>query len=214
MIKFESVATELMKSVSFEVPAGVSCKLLTNSEEEKADLLNTLIGLNKPAHGRVLLFGQDIYEASRGEFETVFKKTGIVLHSGGLISNLKVWENILLPIQYHMNALPAGIEKKIENFFGELDIKGDAFIKLIEGLPGPLGPFERRFIGMIRAMVMEPELMVYESIFEGLRSDKFSTLVKLAGEFQQASTTRTSLYLTSDPRSLESVTTDLVIIKY
>ena len=60
-----------------------------------------LTGRLPPASGRLCLLGEDLYAAPREKALALFREVGIVREGGGLVSNLRAWENILLPVSYH-----------------------------------------------------------------------------------------------------------------
>lgn len=96
----------------------------------------------------------------------------VVAHDGGLISNLNIWENLSLPIHYHSSQIGDGLEGKVVELFRQCGLPGDAEVRLLLGkLPGELPLYEKRLAGFVRAMLVEPELMVYDRIYDGLARD-------------------------------------------
>ena len=95
-------------------------------------------------------------------------KSAIVGADGGLISNLSVSENIALPAQYHnvgSDADRASRMTELTQHFGE---DGAALRAFDHAQPVWLSPLQTRLAGFLRAMLMEPELMVFDSLMEGI----------------------------------------------
>jgi phospholipid/cholesterol/gamma-HCH transport system ATP-binding protein len=209
MIRFEDVTTERGRSMSFDILPGESCKLITNSESGEQLLLQTIIGLKKPLEGKVFIFGLDIYSLSESEQLKLFRRIGIAWKGGGLISNLKVWENAILPACYHRPDEFDAIETRAADLFRRLGI--EVSTGYMGRLPGPLSASEKCLIGVVRAMLMEPELMIYDSIFEGLYPETAERLAILTAWFHSERRGRTSVYISSHEQSLTSIPADKVL---
>ncbi len=211
MIRFEGVKTEYFKNLDFIVARGARCGVLTGSVEKKRNLFDIISGIQAPRAGRVFLFGKDIYSISRGDFLALFRKVGVVLQNGGLISNLKVWENIALPVSYHtakrledVEAMVLAILRKPE--MASFDLKG-----IMGELPASLPVQMRKAAGVIRAMTMNPELMLYDSLFDGLTPDMANKFGALTMNFHNENTGRTSVYVASDRYALDKTKMDNMI---
>lgn len=122
----------------------------------------------------------------------------IVPVDGGLIGNLKVWENLVLPSAYHRNAKSSELEPHATRLFAEFGITGAAFEALCTTLPDHLGRFERRLCAFVRALLTEPRIIVYDSLFEGLSRDETNMALSFDRTFRTRLPLGTSLHLTSD----------------
>lgn len=211
MIRLENITTEHFQALSFEIKRGSECKVITRSEYENRKLLNVIAGLERPASGRVFLLDKEIYALSEKDSCRLFSMIGVVLKDGGLISNLKVWENIVLPVSYHTGKRPEDMETKAIQRFNEAGIEIPYLKELMGRLPGPLPVHEKRLIGLIRAMLIEPELMIYDSLFEGLSPDMSDRLMKITTDFHAEKQGRTSVYITFDEQSIKDVKADIVL---
>jgi phospholipid/cholesterol/gamma-HCH transport system ATP-binding protein len=209
MIRFENVTTERASLISFEIQAGESCKLITNSESGERLLLDTILARKKPRDGKVFLFGEDVASLTDKQYMKLFSKVGIAWRDGGLISNLKVWENISLPACYHQGKRCDEIEVRATDLLQRLDI--DVTTEYLGSLPGPLSVSQKSLIGVVRAMLMEPVLMIYDSIFEGLYPETADRLAALTSWFHTEKTGRTSIYITAHERSLARIPADRVL---
>ena len=93
----------------------------------------------------------------------------IVPHNGGLISNLRVWENIILPVQYHGIEVAGNLEDNVAQLLVQCGLEGETAVsELLLKLPDQLSLYEKRLVGFARAMLMSPELVIYDSMNEGL----------------------------------------------
>lgn len=213
MIRFENINADHFYSLSLEIKKGLKCKIITRSDYENKKLLDIILGFERPKSGRVFLFGKDIYEVSEKEFGRLFSRVGAVLKDGGLISNLKVWENIALPAWYHTGKKPEDedMEERAIQKFKEAGIEVSYLKELMGKLPGPLPLHEKRIIGLVRAMLMEPELMIYDSICEGLSPEMSDRLIKMTMDFHSEKSGRTSVYVTFNEQSVKNVKADITL---
>lgn len=122
----------------------------------------------------------------------------IVPADGGLIGNLKVWENLVLPAAYHGTPRYRELEERAARLFAESGVSGAQFEDLCMALPDHLSQFERRLCAFVRAMLTEPRIMVYDSLFDGLSREDMGKALAFDRTFHGRFPLGTSLYLTAD----------------
>ncbi len=120
---------------------GSSCQLIAASPESKEAVLESLLGQVKAC---------------------------VVGADGGLISNLSVGENIALPAEFHRVGSAADRESRLRELSGRFGVDGASIRTLEDAYPARLTPLQKRLAGFLRAMLMEPELMVFDSLLEGI----------------------------------------------
>jgi predicted ABC-type transport system involved in lysophospholipase L1 biosynthesis ATPase subunit len=125
----------------------------------------------------------------------------VVAPRGGLIGNLKVWENLVLPVQYqHAAASLAALEARAARLFRALGVAGERFVELCGLLPERLTEFERRLAAFVRGMLAEPEIMIYDGLFDGLARPEAQQAAGFDALFRRHFPFRTALYVDShDP---------------
>ena len=123
---------------------------------------------------------------------------GVVAGDGGLIGNLKVWENLVLPVTY-LGATPLEeLEARAESLFREFGILRARFAELCAALPDRLSAFERRLAAFVRAMLVEPEIMLYDRLFDGLTRAEAENAARFDRVFQLHFPFRTALFVDSE----------------
>jgi predicted ABC-type transport system involved in lysophospholipase L1 biosynthesis ATPase subunit len=198
MIRFERVTKGPVRHLSFEIQRGGTAKILFDSEDRKNLLFGLLAGLQHPESGRILFFGEDLFAHAENERLALFRRIGVVPADGGMISNLKAWENLLLPAWYHRGLTAEQAERPVAEIFERLE-PGEDGLKLRMGeLPGELSLYERRVVALTRAMLMEPDILIYDFTFAGMDRDAAQQMMKLTGEFHGRKDGRVSLYLCPD----------------
>lgn len=122
--------------------------------------------------------------------------TAIVANNGGLISNLRVWENVILPVQYHGIQVGGKLEESVISLFEKAGVRDEKNLSaLLAKLPDQLSLFEKRLVGFVRAMLMAPEMMVYDSLHEGLSRREMEKTARFDRIFRLYYPFRTSVLL-------------------
>ena len=133
----------------------------------KGALLKLLSGHALPDKGVVYLFGKDTGRLTKTGLNDARKRMGFILQDPILISNLKVIENVALPLLYHS-------ELTADECYNEalkmLDLAG--FAGGLWGLPGLLPAYARKSVAVAKALVMGPEVIVGENPAHGLNEGK------------------------------------------
>ncbi len=211
MINIEDLSVEGSKPFSVEVGPGKSCKVIASSEYQKNLLLATFAGFRKPEGGIYKLFGTDVFSLSEKEHINLFRRVGLIWNQGGLLSNIRVWENILLPLEYHHNAVSADIEHSVLDLLSVLGVEGADAERLLQSTPYTIPVHMKMFIGLIREILLDPEIVIYDSLYDGLERRSVKGLLKLIKGFEEASPERPTLSLSTDERTLKSMESDIVI---
>ena len=198
MIRFDHVTKGLVRNLSFDLDRGGTAKILFDSEDRKNLFFGMLAGRQRPETGKVLFFGEDLFAHGENERVALFQRIGVVPADGGMISNLKAWENLLLPAWYHHGMTAQEAERPVAEIFEQLG-PGEAGLKQRMGeLPDRLSLYERRVVALARAMLMEPDILIYDFTFAGLERETAQRLMRLTGEFHGRKAGRVSLYLCPD----------------
>jgi len=120
---------------------GSSCQLVVGSPAHKRAILDSLLSQVKGC---------------------------IVAADGGLISNLPLLENITLPAEFHRVGSAADRESRLREVTRLFGKDGTLLRALDVARPASLSPWQKRLAGFVRAMLMEPELIVFDSLFGGI----------------------------------------------
>ena len=207
-IKYRDVVAEnLPGAVSFALPGGSLAAIITSRQDENDQLVRLMLGLSKPDAGCIALLGEDVGTAPQAALDDLRKRSAVVFPSGGLISNLKVWENLVLPLEYHLALSQAELEEKGLAMLRRVGYSGG-----LMQLPGHLSHYERRQVGMARAMLTEPELIIYNAVLGGLSGDEKEVMTAAALAFHRGKPGRTSLFITPSPETVKDIAFDRVIL--
>ncbi|HWR97581.1 MAG TPA: ATP-binding cassette domain-containing protein, partial [Candidatus Methanoperedens sp.] len=165
-------------------------------------LLRLVIGTERPQTGEIRLFGRDLAAADEEEALALCARVGIVWPAGGFVSNLKTWENILLPLWYHGGRDAADREGEVLELLERLGLAAARIPDFLAALPGSLSAREQRLLGAARALLMDAELMIYAGLFEGLDEPTRERLREETARHHARREGRASLFVAAGPQGL------------
>lgn len=144
---------EILKGVDFEVRPGEIFVIMGPSGSGKSVLLKHLIGLEEPDAGEILINGESV---ATPEIASKYRMA-MVFQSGALLNSLTVGENVGLYLLEHRLKSPAEIEKIVAEKLEDVGLK-DAINKMPADLSGGM----KKRVAMARALVIEPQLILYD----------------------------------------------------
>src|SRR5688572_32639881 len=150
--------------VNLEVMPGEVLGIVGGSGSGKSVLLRTMLGLQRPSSGQVLIEGLDITQMSEAELLSVKRRYGVSFQHGALFSSLSVAENIQQPIRAYFDAPPEVLEALTELRLRMVGLPVDAGAKLPAQLSG--GMVKRA--ALARALALDPALLFLDEPTAGL----------------------------------------------
>jgi phospholipid/cholesterol/gamma-HCH transport system ATP-binding protein len=176
ILRFEDVSlrygdTVALDHVSFELLAGETRIIFGAAGAGKTVLIKAAAGLVKPDSGRIFVFGQDITHLKESQLYEIRAGIGVLFQEGGLFDSINIGANVAYPLQNQ----PSLRHKFLENGKGRTldDRVHEAlrFVELehtIEKFPSEVSGGMRRRVGIARAVITEPALLLYDSPTAGL----------------------------------------------
>lgn len=157
-----SVAIE---DVSFQVVSGESRILLGSAGSGKSVILKTALGLIRPDKGSVFLFGQDITHLAERDLFDIRARCGILFQEGALFDSLNIEENVAYPLinQKMVKCPPEQLHLRVAEALRFVELE-----HTLEKFPSELSGGMRRRVGIARAAVTKPDLVLYDSPTAGL----------------------------------------------
>jgi phospholipid/cholesterol/gamma-HCH transport system ATP-binding protein len=172
--------TPALAHVSFEIKAGETRVVLGAAGSGKTMLLKTAVGLVKPDAGRIYLFGQDVTDLKESELFAIRSKVGILFQEGGLFDSLTIEENVAYPL-LNQQALSRNGTRPAEEVAHRVR-EALRFVELehtLDKFPSELSGGMRRRVGIARAVVTEPALVLYDSPTAGLDPITANTIINV-----------------------------------
>jgi phospholipid/cholesterol/gamma-HCH transport system ATP-binding protein len=154
---------EILHGVSFDVLAGETVVILGGSGSGKSTLLRTLVGLESPTSGEVMVNGKNLVQLSEEEWRELRQHIGISFQSGALFGSMTVGENVALPLLEHTELDPATIEIMVRLKLNEVGLSGYE-----DYMPAQLSGGMKKRAAVARAMAMDPEILFFDEPSAGL----------------------------------------------
>lgn len=164
----------ILDGVSFSIRRGETKIILGRSGSGKSTIIRLLLGLLKPDNGRILIDGEDIIDLTEVEMMPVRRKIGMVFQEGALFDSISVYENVAYRLR-EQNFDEEEIEHEVRRMLRFVDLE-DA----IDKMPAQLSGGMRRRVGIARALVGDPEIVLYDEPTAGLDPPTARTICELA----------------------------------
>jgi phospholipid/cholesterol/gamma-HCH transport system ATP-binding protein len=157
------------KGVSFQLRKGECLGLLGGSGQGKSVILRSLIGLEKPDSGKVIVDGEDIVPMNEEQLINVRKKVAYVFQNGALFDSMSVFENLAYPLRAHTNLNEDEIRDRVISQLAEFGLQGNELLS-----PSDLSGGMQKRVGLARSIIMQPKVVLYDEPTAGL--DPYNTI--------------------------------------
>jgi ABC-type transporter Mla maintaining outer membrane lipid asymmetry ATPase subunit MlaF len=173
----------ILAGVSVQFAQGSLTGILAAVEDRIAYLLKIICGITEPDAGKVIVDGTDLLNASAEKLLEIRRNISFVFDRGGLLSNLSIRENLLLPMDYLMPELNKTTKlEKIHHLFAHFGLPEG----ILKERPARLHPQFLKMILLIRAFLTEPRIILYDNPLGDLeisfRKKIFAHIATLHGE--------------------------------
>jgi phospholipid/cholesterol/gamma-HCH transport system ATP-binding protein len=204
MIKFENVTKSfgsktILDNVSYEIKKGEIFCIVGPSGTGKSVSLKLMIRLLAPTSGRILIDGKCINEANNEELLVLRSRFGYLFQSSALLAWMNVYDNVALPLREKTKLSEKEIGDRVRDALDKVGL-----LHAIEAFPADLSGGMQKRAGLARAIVTEPEILLYDEPTSGLdpvTSRKIDELI--AGLSQKLGVT--SVVVTHDMHSALSI---------
>jgi phospholipid/cholesterol/gamma-HCH transport system ATP-binding protein len=189
----------VLQGTSLRIAKGESVVIIGRSGGGKSVLLKHLIGLLQPDHGDVLVDGQSIVAMNERQLLEVRQKFGMLFQSAALFDSMTVAENVGFALRRKRTWTEGEIRQKVTAALAMVDLEGSEGKK-----PAELSGGMRKRVGLARAIVYQPEIVLYDEPTTGLDpivADSIDQLIVRVRDRLQV----TSVAVTHDMRSASRI---------
>jgi phospholipid/cholesterol/gamma-HCH transport system ATP-binding protein len=164
----------ILDEVSFIVNPGETKIVMGGSGTGKSTILKLVLGLIKPQGGRILIDGDDVTGMSEAQLTEVRKKIGMVFQDGALFDSLSVYENVGFRL-FEQGLPETEIEEATRRMLRFVNLEDTMYMR-----PAELSGGMRRRVGIARALVGSPQLILFDEPTAGLDPPTARTILELA----------------------------------
>jgi len=178
-IVFEDVAiafddNEVLRGVSFHLPRGETKAVFGVAGSGKSLILKLALGLIKPDSGRILVLGQDVTQMPEDQLFELRGKIGMVFQESALFDSLTVRENVAYRLMEEHGIYDEVIDRKVREALRFVELEHTLDLD-----PSELSGGMRRRVAIARAVITQPELLLYDSPTGGLDPVTSNTIIEL-----------------------------------
>lgn len=168
IVKFNNVALgygdfTVLQDIDLEVHKGQVVAMMGGSGSGKTTLLRAATGQISAQRGTIRVFGSDIAQARGEKLRELRQRMGVLFQQGALFTDLNVFENVAFPLREHTQVSESQVVERVLDKLDAVGLRAAAHLKISE-ISGGMA----RRVALARAIVLEPELILYDEPFAGL----------------------------------------------
>ena len=172
----------------------------------KTTLLRLITAQSLPDSGQLLVWGRDVSTLGSREVFAMRRRMGMLFQNGALLTDLDVFENVAFPLREHARLPESLIRDIVLTKLNAVGLRGAAQL-----MPAELSGGMARRVALARAIVMDPELLIYDEPFVGLDPIALGVILRLIQKMNEA-LGLTSIVVSHDVKELETIAHDSYLI--
>lgn len=196
---------KIHRGINLTLRKGESLGLLGGSGTGKSVLLRSIIGLERIDEGEILFHGERFDHLPEEKLTPYRIKISYSFQSGALFDSINVFENIAYPLFEHTRFSYAQIKDKVSEMLKLIDLPGREEI-----MPSDLSGGMQKRVGMARAMILNPEVLLYDEPTAGLDPANTQNVVGLMQKLKEKGLA--SIFVTHDIPSALSLCDRIVVL--
>ncbi len=170
----------IFSGLDIVVKRGRITAIMGPSGTGKTTLLRLITGQMAPAEGSITVFGQDVSALPQRQLFALRRRMGMLFQNGALLTDLSVFENVAFPLREHAQLPEALIRQLVLTKLHAVGLRGAANL-----MPAELSGGMTRRVALARAIVMDPEVLIYDEPFVGLDPISMGVIVRLIRQMNE-----------------------------
>jgi phospholipid/cholesterol/gamma-HCH transport system ATP-binding protein len=196
----------IFSGVDLSVRRGRITAIMGPSGAGKTTLLKLITAQIFADPGQVRVFGHDLAALSAHEIYALRRRTGMLFQNGALLTDLNVFDNVAFPVREHTDLPEPLVRVLVLTKLQAVGLRGAA-----ELMPAELSGGMGRRVALARAIVMDPEVLIYDEPFVGLDPISLGVIVRLIKQMNQALGI-TSIVVSHDVQELATIADDSYLL--
>jgi phospholipid/cholesterol/gamma-HCH transport system ATP-binding protein len=195
----------IFAGLDMQVPRGRITAVMGPSGTGKTTLLRLITGQARADSGSIMVAGQELVNVRRADLYVLRRRMGMLFQNGALLTDLSVFENVAFPLREHTDLPERLIRDLVLTKLQAVGLRGAA-----ELMPSELSGGMSRRVALARAIVMDPEILIYDEPFVGLDPISLGVILRLIRRLNDALGI-TSIVVSHDVQEISAVS-DLVYL--
>jgi phospholipid/cholesterol/gamma-HCH transport system ATP-binding protein len=197
----------IFTGVDLRVRRGRITAIMGPSGTGKTTLLKLITAQIPADRGQVVVFGKDLAQLKQSEIYDVRGRMGMLFQNGALLTDMSVFENVAFPVREHTDLPESLIRILVLTKLEAVGLRGAA-----ELMPSELSGGMARRVALARAVVMDPEILIYDEPFVGLDPISLGVILRLIKQMNSALGI-TSIVVSHDVQELSSIADDSYLLE-
>jgi phospholipid/cholesterol/gamma-HCH transport system ATP-binding protein len=173
-LHYSSAGRVIFAGLSLSVSRGRITAIMGPSGTGKTTILRMITGQLKPAAGRVTVAGQEVPRLNRADLFHLRRRMGMLFQNSALLTDYTVFENVAFPVREHTRLPERVIRTLVLTKLHSVGLRGAAGL-----MPSQLSGGMARRVALARAMVLDPDLILYDEPFSGLDPISMGMVLRL-----------------------------------
>lgn len=212
MIFFKNVTKSfgsrtILDDLNLHVPKGKITVIIGKSGEGKSVTIKHIMGLLKPTRGEVMVNGENISQYDTVKIKEYRKTTGMLFQHAALFDSLSVKENVAFPLREHFELSEKELTSKVERALEQVGLPG-----IENKFPAELSTGEKKRVGLARALVHKPKLILYDEPTTGMDPLVSEMIDNLIVKVNKEEKELTSIVISHDLKAALEVGEKLVML--
>jgi phospholipid/cholesterol/gamma-HCH transport system ATP-binding protein len=196
----------IFEGLNVQVRKGRITAIMGPSGTGKSTLLRLITAQIQPDAGHVVVWGQDLSQINSRQVYALRKRMGMLFQNGALLTDIDVFENVAFPLREHTNLSEPLIRTLVLTKLHAVGLRGAAGL-----MPAELSGGMARRVALARAIVMDPEILIYDEPFVGLDPISLGVILRLIREMNEG-LGLTSIVVSHDVHELATIAHDSYLI--